>query len=51
MLFRLTNAPTAFQEYINKILLEKLNIFIIIYLENIFIYIENIGESHIKTIW
>ena len=37
MLFELFNIPIIFQEYINKILAEKLDIFIIIYLDNIII--------------
>ncbi len=45
MYFRLINIPAIFQGYINKILAEKLNIFIIEYLDNIFIYIENKGSS------
>ena len=41
--FRLFNAPASFQSYINKILAKKLNIFIIIYLNDIFIYIKDLG--------
>ena len=41
MSFALSNTLTSFQSYINKILTEKLNIFIIIYLDDIFIYIED----------
>ena len=36
--FRSSNAPASFQGYINKILVEKLNTFVIIYLDNILIY-------------
>ena len=36
--FELFNAQASFQGYINKILAKKLNIFVIIYLDNIFIY-------------
>ena len=43
MLFGLSNALTSFQSYINKILAEKLNVFIIVYLDNILIYIKNDG--------
>ena len=39
-----------FQRYINKILTEKLTIFIIVYLDNIFIYTNNKREIHIKAI-
>ena len=38
MLFDLSNTPTTFQGYINKILVEKLDIFIIIYLDDILVY-------------
>ena len=43
MFFGLSNTPTTFQKYINKILAEKLNIFIIVYLNNILIYIKDLG--------
>ncbi len=45
----LTNALVIFQDYINKILVKKLNIFVIVYLENIFIYTENEREGHVET--
>ena len=38
MSFGLSNALASFQDYINKILAKKINIFIIVYLDNIFIY-------------
>ena len=38
MLFDLSNAPATFQGYVNKILAEKLDIFVIVYLDNILIY-------------
>lgn len=41
MPFQLTNAPPTFQSYINKILVEKLDVFMIVYLDDIFIYAEN----------
>ncbi len=40
-----------FQGYINKILLEKLNVFVIVYLDNILIYIENEGKEHVEVVW
>ena len=49
MPFRLFNAPTSFQGYINKILAEKHNIFVIVYLDDIFIYIENQSQSYVKA--
>ena len=35
MPFDLSNAPVTFQRYINKILSKKLDIFVIIYLDDI----------------
>ena len=39
-----------FQEYVNKILAEKLDVFIIIYLDDILIYTEDPGQLYIKAI-
>ena len=39
----LSNAPASFQDYINKILAKKLDIFVIIYLNDILIYIKDLG--------
>lgn len=50
MIFDQFNISTIFQGYINKILVEKLNIFIIIYLENILIYTKNKTKVHIQTV-
>ena len=50
ILFRLTNVPTSIQGYINKILIGKLNIFVIVYLNDILIYIEDDGDDHIAAI-
>ena len=46
MLFSLTNALASFQGYINKILAQKLNIFVIMYLDDILIYTNNDGDRH-----
>ena len=43
MFFCLFNALAIFQRYINKILARKLDFFIIVYLNNILIYIKNLG--------
>ena len=51
MLIGLTNAPASFQGFINKILAEKLNVFIIMYLNNIFIYMNDNGNAHVKAVW
>ena len=50
MPFGLTNAPGSFQGYVNKILAEKLNIFVIVYLNDIFIYTKDPGKAHVKAV-
>ena len=50
MFFGLFNTLAIFQEYVNKILAEKLDIFVIIYLDNILIYIENASQPHIEAV-
>ncbi len=48
--FGLINAPAMFQGYINKILAEKLNVFIIVYFDDIFIYTGSEGKEHVEAI-
>ena len=52
MLFKLTNASAMFQIYINNILKEHLNMFVIIYLDDILIYLKNEKDhkKHVKQI-
>ena len=50
MLFGLLNAPASFQSYINKILAKKLNIFVILYLDNILLYTKDPGQDHIEAV-
>ena len=50
MSFGLTNVSATFQRFINKIFVKKLNIFVIIYLDNIFMYIEDDGDGHIAAV-
>ena len=50
MLFGLSNTLATFQKYINKILAEKLDIFIIIYLDDILIYIKNPGLPYVEAV-
>ena len=50
MLFGLSNAPVSFQGYINKILAKKLDVFVIVYLDDILIYIENENHGHVKAV-
>jgi Reverse transcriptase (RNA-dependent DNA polymerase) len=44
MSFKLTNAPATYQAFINNILREYLDDFIVTYLNNIFIYSKNEKE-------
>ena len=50
MLFKLSNAPASFQGYINKILAERLDIFVIVYLDDIFIYTKDQGRGHMEAV-
>ena len=50
MPFGLTNASATLQSYINKILAEKLDVFVIAYFDNIFIYTKNEGKEYMETI-
>lgn len=50
MLFGLSNIPTSFQGYINKIVSEKLDNSVIIYLDNILIYTKDPGELHMNVV-
>ena len=50
MPFGLSNAPGSFQGYINKILAEKLNVFIIVYLDDILIYTEDEDQGHMEFV-
>ncbi len=51
MAFGLTNAPATFQGYINKILAEKLDVFVIMYLNDILIFIKSEVKEHVQAIW
>ncbi len=51
MLFGFFNALASFQSYINTIFVEKLNIFIIMYLNNILIYIEDSGQLNVEVVY
>ncbi len=50
MPFGFSNAPASFQGYINKIFAEKLDIFIVIYLEDILIYTKDPSQPHINVV-
>ena len=46
MPFGLTNAPAAFQQFMNDIFSNPLDVFVVIYLDNILIYSNNMYEHH-----
>ena len=48
--FGLFNAPATFQGYVNKILAEKLDVFVIVYLDDILIYTKDPGQPHVNTV-
>ena len=50
MPFGLTNAPASFQGYINKIFAEKLDIFVIVYLDDILIYTKDDRDGHVSAV-
>ena len=50
MTFGLSNAPATFQVYVKKILDENLDIFIIVYLNDILIYIEDPVRQHVEAV-
>ena len=50
MLFGLLNAPASFQGYINKILTEKLDVFVIVYLDDILIYTKDTSQAHVNAV-
>ena len=51
MLSDLLKASACFQGYINKILAEKLDVFVIVYLDDILIYTKDAGQDYIKAVW
>ena len=51
MLFGLSNTPATFQGYINKILAEKLDIFIVVYLDDILIYTKDLRQPHVEAVY
>ncbi len=50
MPFGLSNTLASFQGYINKILTEKLDIFVRVYLDDILIYTKDPGRPHVDTV-
>ncbi len=50
MPFGLTNVLATFQSYINKILAEKFNVFVILYLDDILIYTESEDNEYVEAV-
>ena len=52
MSFKLTNTPAMFQTYINNVLREHLDIFVMIYLDDILVYSKNKADHkvHIRKV-
>ena len=50
MFFGLSNVPATFQGYVNKILSEKLDIFVIIYLNDILIYTKDPSQLYVEAV-
>ena len=46
MPFGLTNAPAAFQRFMNDIFSDLLDVCVVIYLDDILIYLNNMSEHH-----
>ena len=46
MLFSLTNTPTVFQRFMNDIFSDLLDVCVMIYLDDILIYSNNMSEHH-----
>lgn len=51
MHFELFNILVSFQRYINKIFIKKLNIFFIVYLDDILVYTKDFGQPHIEVVY
>ena len=49
MLFGLTNAFATFQGFVNKILIERLDLFVIVYLNDIVIYFKDEAQ-HVENV-
>ena len=52
MPFKLTNAPASFQAMINHVLREYLDNFVVIYLDDILIYLKDLGtyKQHVRQV-
>lgn len=48
--FGLSNTPASYQGYINEIFDEKLDVFVIVYLDNILIYTTKSDQPHVEVV-
>ncbi len=48
--FWIDQRTITFQCYINKILAEKLNVFVIVYFDDMLIYTENEAKKHVQAV-
>ena len=49
MLYGFPNTLVTFQEYINKIMAEKFDTFIIVYLDDILIYVKDTSQQYVEA--
>jgi len=52
MTFGLTNAPAAFQRFINLVFMDMLDVCIVVYLDDILVYLDNMEDhtEHIREV-
>lgn len=50
MFFGFSNALATFQRYVKKIMAKNLDVFVIVYLDNLLIYTKNPCQPHIKAL-
>ena len=50
MLFGLFNTLVSFRDYINRIFAKNLNIFVIVYLDDVPIYTEDKNQGHVELV-
>ena len=50
MPFDLFNTPATLQVYVNKILAEKFDIFVVVYLDNILIHTKDLEQPHVEAV-
>ena len=51
MYLGLSNAPASFYEYVNKIFVKKLDIFVIVYLHDIVVYTDISGQLYVDIVY